>query len=449
MKYKDNLLKKIKDKTATVGIIGMGYVGRPLAELSSQAGYKTIGFVRDPKKAQAINEEKIPNLSSTTDKKRIAELDIILVCVQTPVFKNKKPDLRALKTAQVEVSTYLKPGQLVVIESSIAPGTTRNIVLPILEKSRLVAGTDFFLAFSPERVDPGNTKFKLNQIPKVVSGVEEKSYETVVAFYSKIIDKVVPVSSLETAELVKIFENTFRLINISLVNQIHEYAKVIGVDMWEVVDAASTKPFGFLAHYPGPGIGGHCIPVDPYYLLEDAKKHGTNLSLVQEAGKINENQPHKVVARGVEIISGNEKNGVKHNNSHMTNDINYKNFRLRLSNVKFGLSRFGQSKRKKVLLIGVAYKPDINDSRESPALEIWELFHRKGYKVSYYDPFIPFFNGSRSLRLTDKAVRNHDLVVITTNHSAIDYKWLAQFNIPILDTRNVLISNEKPPIYHL
>lgn len=426
----------------------MGYVGRPLAQLSSDAGYKTIGFVRNPKKAQAINEEKVPNLSSTIDKKRLSEADIILVCVQTPVFKNKKPDLRALKSAVAEVGTYLRPGQVVAIESSIAPGTTRNIVLPVLEKSGLVPGKEFFLGFSPERVDPGNKKFKLNQIPKVISGLEKNSYEVVFAFYSRIIDRVVPVSSIETAELVKIFENTFRLINISLVNQVHEYAKTIGVDMWEVVDAASTKPFGFLAHYPGPGIGGHCIPVDPYYLLEDAKKYGIDLSLIEEAGKINENQTHKVVARAVEIITGKVKNGLNHN-THSANDVGHNRFYTRFSGVKFGNSNLSESKKKKILLIGVAYKPDIDDFRESPALQIWEIFHKKGYKVSYYDPFVPVFNGSKSVQLTDKVIMDHNLVIITTHHSTIDYNWLAQFNKPILDTRNVLLSNGKKHIYPL
>ncbi len=422
----------------------MGYVGRPLAQLSSDAGYKTIGFVRNPKKAQAINEEKVPNLSSTIDKKRLSEADIILVCVQTPVFKNKKPDLRALKQAIYEVGEYLRAGQLVVIESSIAPGTTRNIAFPILEKSRLRLGSDFFLAFSPERVDPGNSQFNLNQIPKVVSGAEENSHEAVVAYYGNIIDRVVPVSSMETAELVKIFENTFRLINISLVNQVHQYAKAIGVDMWEVVDAASTKPFGFLAHYPGPGIGGHCIPVDPYYLLEDAKKYGIDLSLIEEAGKINENQPHKVVNRAVEIITASLKNGFKHNGMNGHNG-----FGPVVAGIKFGASHWPHNKKKKVLLIGVAYKPDIDDFRESPALRIWEIFNKKGYKVSYYDPFVPVFNGSKSVQLTDKVIMDHNLVIITTHHSTIDYNWLAQFNKPILDTRNVLLSNGKKHIYPL
>lgn len=436
MIHKKELLQKIKNKDARVGIVGMGYVGMPLAELSVTAGYKTVGFVRNPEKAQAINQEKTPNLSSTTQKSKLAEVDVILICVQTPIFKNKKPDLRPLKQAIREVGAHLMAGQLVVIESSIAPGTTRNIALPILEKSGLKLGEEFFLAFSPERVDPGNSRFNLNQIPKVVSGAEENSHEAVIAFYSNIIDRVVPVSSMETAELVKIFENTFRLINISLVNQVHQYAKAIGVDMWEVVDAASTKPFGFLAHYPGPGIGGHCIPVDPYYLLEDARKYGIDLSLIEEAGRINENQPNKVVNRAVEIITSSLKNGFKHNGVN-----NHNGFRPLVAGIKFGASHWPRNKKRKVLLIGVAYKPDIDDFRESPALKIWEIFHKKGYIVSYYDPYIPSFNGSSSVELSEDVIKDQDLLVITTNHSMIDYQWLSKFNRPILDTRNVLSNN--------
>lgn len=437
MNYKKTLIQKIENKTAKVGIVGMGYVGMPLGELSAAAGFKTVGFVRDPKKAEAINAEKISNLTSTTEKKEVKKADIILICVQTPVFENKMPDLSALKQASEEVALNLRAGQLIVIESSVAPGTTRKIVLPILEESGLKLGEEFFLGFSPERVDPGNTKFKLNEIPKVVAGAQSGSLEVAVAYYRKIIDRVVPVSSLETAELVKIFENTFRLINISLVNQVHQYAKKIGVNMWEVVDAASTKPFGFLAHYPGPGIGGHCIPVDPYYLLEDAKQYGINLSLVEEAGKINENQPHKVVQRAVEIISTNLKNGFIHSGH------NHKNgFLSAVARVKNSRVHLKDSKKPKVLLIGVAYKPDIDDTRESPALKIWEILEEMGYVVSYHDPYIPAFNGFSSVELSEEVVAEKDLLVITTNHSTIDYEWLIHFNKPILDTRNVLLGSQ-------
>ena len=438
--YKTELVKKINDKSAKVGIVGMGYVGMPLAELSSAAGFKTVGFVRNPQRASKINDLKIKNLTSTIDKEKISEADVVLVCVQTPVFKNKMPDLRALKGACTEVSEHLRKGQLVVIESSIAPGTTRKIALPILEKSGLKAGVEFFLAFSPERVDPGNSKFKLNEIPKVVSGLEENSFEAVVSFYEKIIDRVVPVSSLETAELTKIFENTFRLINISLVNQVHQYAKAIDVDMWEVVDAAATKPFGFLAHYPGPGIGGHCIPVDPYYLIEDAKNLGIDLTLVKEAGRINENQPQKVVRRATEIISAS----VKKNGNTSRNGIGSV-----FSKVVDSAIHLKDSNKKKVLLIGVAYKPDIDDPRESPALRIWELFEEQGYEVSYHDPYIPQFKEKTSIELTGEAVKGSDLVVITTNHSKIDYEWLSSFNKPILDTRKVNISDHNSHVFSL
>lgn len=446
MDYKKALIRKISNKTAKVGIVGMGYVGMPLGELSAEAGFRTIGFVRDPKKKGAINAEKITNLTSTVDKKELKKVDIILICVQTPVFEDKMPDLRALKQACEEVSENLRPGQLVIIESSVAPGTTRKIVLPILRKSGLKLGEEFYLSFSPERVDPGNARFKLNKIPKVVSGAEPNSREAAVAFYSKIIDRVVPVSSVETAELVKIFENTFRLVNISLVNQVHQYAQAIGVDMWEVVDAASTKPFGFLPHYPGPGIGGHCIPVDPYYLLEDAKKNGINLTLVKEAGIINENQPHKVVHRAVEIISTNLKNGLIH--SGHNHGIRLFSAILRFKNNPIF---FKNPKKPKVLLIGVAYKPDIDDPRESPALKIWEIFEKMGYTVTYHDPYIPLFNGHQSLELSEKTVTQNDLLVITTNHSTIDYEWLIGLRKPILDTRNVLLStqNTKSNIFGL
>ncbi len=438
MNYKSELVKKINDKSAKVGIVGMGYVGMPLAELSSGAGFKTVGFVRNPQKATKINDLKIKNLTSTIDKTKMSEADVVLVCVQTPVFKNKMPDLRALKGACTEVSEHLRAGQLVVIESSIAPGTTRKIALPILEKTGLKAGEEIFLAFSPERVDPGNSKFKLNEIPKVVSGLEKNSFEAVVSFYEKIIDKVVPVSSLETAELTKIFENTFRLINISLVNQIHQYAKAIDVDMWEVVDAAATKPFGFLAHYPGPGIGGHCIPVDPYYLIEDAKNLGIDLTLVKEAGRINENQPQKVVKRAAEIISASVKKTNPQNGIHSV-----------FSRLIDGVHLKDSNNKKKVLLIGVAYKPDIDDHRESPAHRIWELFQKSGYEVSYHDPYIPQFMGENSVELNQKTIDGSDLLVITTNHSSVDYEWLSSFNKPILDTRKVKISDHNSHVFSL
>jgi UDP-N-acetyl-D-glucosamine dehydrogenase len=432
MDHKKILLGKIKTKKAVIGIIGMGYVGRPLAELSSSAGFHTIGFVRSQKKADSINQLKIRNLTATVDKNELKKADVILVCVQTPVFKNKKPDLRDLKNATFEIVEHLRRGQLIVTESSIAPGTTRNVILPILNKSSLIEGKDYFLAFSPERVDPGNKKFALKQIPKVVSGISDDACDLAVAFYRKIIDLVVPVSSVETAELVKIFENTYRLINISLVNQVHEYASKINVDMWEVVNAARTKPFGFQAHYPGPGIGGHCIPVDPYYLLDDAQKKGIDLSLIEEAGKVNEERPKKVAQRALEIVTlsnGFHENHVKSNGHFLYGTKGGRS----LSNKKF-----------KALLLGVAYKPDIDDPRESPALKIWEMFERLGFEVSYHDPYIPEFNNSKSVKLSKENINKQDILVITTNHSSIDYLELAQYKKPILDTRNTY--STRPPL---
>lgn len=409
------VLKKIQTRKAIVGVIGMGYVGSPLADLVIHAGYKAIGFVRQQHKADSINGQNKKNLFATIDKSQLKSCDIILICVQTPIHEDKKPDLTFLKNATEQIADHLRPGQLIIIESSIAPGTTRNIVLPILSSTNMRVEKDFFLCFSPERVDPGNKHFTLNQIPKVVAGFGPNSHIISVAFYKTIIDTVVPVSSLETAELVKIFENTYRLVNISLVNEVMQYANAIGVDMWEVVDAASTKPFGFHAHYPGPGIGGHCIPVDPYYLVDDAMRKGVDLRLVREAGNVNDLQPERVVSKAMEIL--HKYNGVKTNH--------------------------------KVLLVGISYKPDIDDVRESPALKVWDLFKDKGVDVSYHDPYISSLNGTTSLELSDVVINDHDVIIITTNHGNIDYKNLAKSQKPIIDTRNVYKKGISERIYRL
>lgn len=409
------LLQKIENRKATIGVIGMGYVGSALSELVIKAGYKTYGFVRTAESAEKINKQKIKNLTGTNDTSLMKTCDILLVCVQTPIYEDKTPDLSFIEAALQQIADNIGNGQLIVVESSYAPGTTRKIALPILEKTGLQAGKDFFLAFSPERVDPGNKQFKLNQIPKVVAGMDADAHKAAVAFYTTIIDRVVPVSSMEAAELTKIFENTFRLVNISLVNEVTEYAKAIGVDMWEVVNAAATKPFGFMPHYPSPGIGGHCIPVDPYYLVADAKKIGINLNLVEEAGKINDKLPKKVVTKTINII--------KKTNGH--------------------------KKDHKVLLVGVAYKPDVDDTRESPALKMWKLFEEKGITVSYHDPYVTNLNGSTSQELSEQVINDHDAIVIATNHTNIAYDKLAEHKKPILDTRNVYKGIVKPEIVKL
>lgn len=409
------LLKKIKDRSARVGIIGMGYVGSALSELVIKAGYDTYGFVRRIAKAERINEQGIKNLNGTTDASLLATCDVILVCVQTPIHEDKKPDLSFIEAAVQQIADNIGQEQLIVVESSYAPGTTRHLALPILEKTGKVVGKDFYLSFSPERVDPGNTQFSLNQIPKVVSGIDGASLEVATAFYATIIDSVVPVSSMETAELVKIFENTYRLVNISLVNEVTEYAKAVGLDMWEVIGAAATKPFGFMPHYPGPGIGGHCIPVDPFYLVDQAKRVGVKLDLVEAAGKVNDARPEHVVRQTVDIIQ-------RHN---------------------------GQKKDHKVLLVGLAYKPDIDDTRESPALKIWQLFEEQNVGVLYHDPYVSEINGAKSVDLSYEAMKDLDAIVITTNHTNIAYEKLAKMEKPVIDTRNVYKDSKNPRIFRV
>lgn len=443
-----HLAGKIKDKSAVVGIIGMGYVGKALADLTTEKGFNTIGFEIRQNRANVINKEGNKLLHATTDFAHLQQCDIILICVQTPVDGQKRPDLSYLQGAAKRVAQNLRKGQLIITESSIATGTTRDVVLPILRESKWSEGKDYFVGYSPERVDPGNTKFKLQDIPKIVSGMDENSLTLVALFYKQIMTTIVPVSSLETAELTKMFENTFRLINISLVNEMKEYAESRGIDMWEVIDAASTKPFGFLAHYPSPGVGGHCIPVDPYYIYEDAKKRGVNLTMIEEAGKINDKQPLKIVERAVELLNMKSQTlpqslTIKEA-SHFPSTLGRipLGYQLRkflpMIGQKGGASRIASSdSKKKVLLIGLAYKPNIDDLRESPAIQIWDLLEKAGYAVSYHDPYIPVFKGKKSVKLTTAEIQKYDLSIIITNHSNIDYAKLASAKRPIIDTRNV------------
>lgn len=451
-----NLSRKISTKTAKVGIIGMGYVGAALADIVIKQGFPTTGFVRNPDRAAKIVKQNKKHLTATTDITKLASQDIILICVQTPVDEHKLPDLTALRAASEQVRKHLQKGQLIIIESSIATGTTRNVVLPILDQNEdgLRAGVDYYLSFSPERVDPGNKQFDLNQIPKVVAGFAEDDKTVAVLFYQQIMDRVVPVSTLETAELVKLFENTFRLINISLVNELATYAKSWGIDMFEVVNAASTKPFGFMPHYPSPGIGGHCIPVDPFYMYDDAKKRGITLRMIEEAGKINDSQPVKVVSRTTEILQSTitSTETLQAYRASKTSDTYVPQAAIAMAGVKGGK----ESKKaatdaaaKKVLLIGLAYKPDIDDLRESSSLKIWKLLEKQGYHVSYHDPYIPQLNGLTSKELTSENVKDHDIIIIATNHSTIDYVELASYNKPILDTRHVYNGNKPSHVFYL
>lgn len=409
------LSEKISRKTANIGIVGIGYVGSALAHACILAGFQVLGFTRDADKARRINNPKKRRFTATTNLSRLRTCDIICICVPTPIYEDKTPDLRPLEESLTNVSAYLRAGQLIIIESSVGVGMTRSIAVPLLERTKLVCGKDFFLAYSPERVDPGNRSFSFRDIPKVVAGFDDMSKELAVTFYQKIIALAVPVSSLETAEMTKLLENTFRLVNISLINELTEYTKARGIDIWEVIAAAKTKPFGFLAHYPGPGVGGHCIPVDPHYLLSDARARNIPLTLVEDAGKINDRQVEKVIARALEILK----------------------------------ERNGQKDAYEVLLIGVAYKRDVPDMRESPALRILESFHKQGFTVSYHDPHIPSVNGFASQALSSEVMQRQDLLVITTDHSAIDYSQLLAFDRPILDTRNALRGFTNPNIYRI
>lgn len=413
--YSTQLQSKLAKQTAVIGIIGIGYVGGALVKGSALAGFQTIGFTRTQARANNANQLNIPKYTATTDFSMINECDVIVICVPTPIHEDKTPDLEPLINALDKTREYMKKGMLIVIESTIAPGTTRTVALPLLASSGLIPEKDFFLAFSPERVDPGNQLYGINNTPRVVSGLSAVSTTLTVEFYHQFVETVIPVSSLETAEMSKILENTFRLVNISLMNEMLEYTKTIGVNLWEVIQASASKPYGFLPHYPGPGVGGHCIPVDPYYLLADARARGVKLGILEESGAVNDNQPKKVVAKMLDII--------KKTNGHKKNHT--------------------------ALLIGLSYKENIEDKRESPSLKIWELLKDNNIKVTYHDPYTPVHQDVYSEEITEEGVREKDIVTIITSHSSVNYQQLVSYNTPILDTRNVLKDYLYPHIYRL
>jgi len=415
MDHKQALSKNIKSRRAVIGIVGIGYVGGALALGAAASGFKVIGVTRSDARAIRVNEQKIPNYIATTDANNLIKCDIICICVPTPIHEDKSPDLKPLQNALAVTADYMQPGTLVIIESTIAPGTTRNIALPILQTSGLKEEEEFFLSFSPERVDPGNKKYTIYNTPKVIAGLSNTSRDLTCKFFQSFVKKVVLVSSLEVAEMSKVLENTFRFINISFINELVPYAKSLGVDMHEVINAAATKPYGFLPHYPGPGVGGHCIPVDSCYLLSDARKRGIPLTIVEDADRVNEEQPKKVVTKTLEIL--------KKTNGHKTTY--------------------------KVLLLGLSYKRDINDCRESASLKIWKLLENKKVAVSYHDPHIPSWNGQESQELTDETILGSDVVIITTDHESVDYNKLAKYKKPILDTRKVFSNNGSPFVYEI
>ncbi|MEO8257209.1 MAG: nucleotide sugar dehydrogenase [Acidobacteriota bacterium] len=426
---------RIRSKEARVGVIGLGYVGLPLAVEFAHAGFRVIGFDVDAGKAAAIaaGTSYIPDvadaevaacvgagtLTATTDMTRLGAMDVIDICVPTPLRKTKDPDLSYIIRAVESVAATLRPGQLVILESTTYPGTTNEVVQPMLEAGGLKAEVDFLLAFSPERVDPGNRQFTTRNIPKIVGGVGPVSTAAAAALYGAAVQTVVPVSSTRVAEMVKLLENTFRAVNIGLVNEIALMCHKMDIDVWEVIDAAKTKPFGFMPFYPGPGLGGHCIPVDPFYLSWKARQNGFECRFIELAGHINASMPHFVVERVSDAL----------------------NTRCRSINGS------------RVHVIGVAYKQDVNDMRESPALDVLELLSRRGAVLSYSDPFVPRLKldglDLSSIELSAAIAQAPDCAVICTDHGAFDYDPLVQSGTLVVDTRNALKHHQRDTIFRL
>ena len=412
---------RISDKSATIGIVGLGYVGLPLAVAFAEAGFRVLGIDIRQNNVDLVNQGQsyiadVPSerlqatmannlLQATTEQGRLKEADAICICVPTPLTKTKDPDLSHVIHESEEISKNLQPGQLIVLESTTYPGTTREVVLPILESSKLRGGIDFYLAYSPERVDPGSQKHSIRNTPKIVGGINSQSTKLAQALYSHITETVVPVSCPEVAEMTKIFENVFRSVNIALVNELAQLCHNMNVSVWEVIDAASTKPFGYMPFYPGPGIGGHCIPLDPYYLATKAREFDFHTRFIELAAETNEQMPRYVVFRILEALNARDKslNGAK------------------------------------IFMLGAAYKKDIEDSRESPSLRVIQLLRDRGAEVSYNDPYIPEIQLSQgslsSIELTEESLSSADCVVIATDHSCYDAEQVVAHSKLVFDAR--------------
>ena len=422
---KEQLLKKISDKSITAGVVGLGYVGLPLAVEIAKAGFKTIGFDLLDDKVNKINrgENYISDvdgaalraltdngrLEATTDFRRISEMDFIAICVPTPLDSHQQPDLSYIEHSSIQIAEHLKKDTMVVLESTTFPGTTSDIVRPILEKgSGLVCGKDFYLAFSPERVDPGNAHYKTGNTPKVVGAIGQDAEDVIKAMYESFLEGgVYPVSSPAIAEMEKILENTYRNINIGLINEMAMLCDRMKINIWEVIDAARTKPYGFQAFYPGPGLGGHCIPLDPYYLSWKVREYAFHTSMIETSMMINDRMPEYCVQRIANILN------------------------------EFSKSLKGST----VLVLGVAYKADIDDCRESPAIRVINVLRKKGAIVRFYDPYVKFYNDKGLIyngepALTPDLLSEADITVITTAHSCIDYDMVQQYARFVFDTRN-------------
>jgi UDP-N-acetyl-D-glucosamine dehydrogenase len=422
------LRQKLANRTARVGVVGLGYVGLPLAVELARAGFKTIGIDLDKRKVDAINRgesyiqdvptsdvaqfQKTGLLSAATDAAVVASLDTVNICVPTPLRKTKDPDLSYVVSAVEMIAAHLHKGQLVVLESTTYPGTTEEVVQPILEKGGLKAGTDFFLAFSPERVDPGNEKWTTKNVPKIVGGLTPDCSALANALYSASIDTVIEVSSPKVAEMVKLLENTFRAVNIGLVNELALMCDRLGLSVWEVVDAAATKPFGFMPFYPGPGLGGHCIPIDPFYLSWKVKEVGFEARFIELAGQVNGAMPHHVVDKITDALNSHSK----------------------------------AVRGAKVLILGISYKRDIDDMRESPALDVLAVLKQKGAVISYHDPYVPRLAARdwpgavdlASVALTPQTLASADCAVIVTDHKVLDYKAIVAGSKLVVDSRNAI-----------
>jgi UDP-N-acetyl-D-glucosamine dehydrogenase len=420
------LIDKIRNQQALVGVIGLGYVGLPLLDAYVRAGFATIGFDIDPAKVERLmrGESYIAHIPperiagwlearkfhATSNMAELSQPDVILICVPTPLTDSRDPDLQYVESTARAIAASLRPGQLVILESTSYPGTTRDVVAPILAESKLAPGRDYFLAFSPEREDPGNPVYSARTIPKVVGGIDPVSSKLAVEFYSQAISQVVPVSSCEVAEACKILENTYRSVNIAMINELKMLFERLGIDVWEVIEAAKTKPFGFQAFYPGPGLGGHCIPIDPFYLSWVARKHEFPAKFIELSGEINAGMPQYVVHRVAEALNSHSK----------------------------------PIRGSKIGILGVAYKRDVDDPRESPSFKLMELLGRQGGVLSYSDPHVPALPSMRhfdvprlkSEKLTPQYLASLDCALIATDHTAFDWKLVVEHSKLIVDTRN-------------
>ncbi len=425
MTPKQTLIKKLNTKTATIGIIGLGYVGLPLSLRYAEANYKVIGFDIDPAKAKQLNKgqsyirhfgnEKVQaaidaGFEATTDFSRATEADALIICVPTPLKEHREPDISFVTNTMDSLLPYLCKGQVVSLESTTYPGTTEEELKPRIESTGLKVGKDIFLVYSPEREDPGNPDFTTRTIPKVVGGSTPACLEAGKALYGNVIDQVVPVSSTQIAEMTKLLENIHRAVNIGLVNEMKIVADKMSINIYEVIDAAATKPFGFVPYYPGPGLGGHCIPIDPFYLTWKAKEYGVNTRFIELAGEVNSAMPEYVVNKVAEALNSQGK----------------------------------AMRGSKVLMLGIAYKPNVDDMRESPSVEIMEQLRKRGAEVSYSDPWVPGFPKMRkykfdltSVELTSESIQEYDCIVIGTNHEVFDYQLIADNAKTLVDSRGV------------